>query len=99
MNAAKASAPATAAAPLEPTTLTVAPLAGAATAALELKLAPTMALEQAFSPKSARTSAAVLIRGILAAGTLEAITDRGPFRRLGRRLDQDFVAPSAIELA
>src|SRR3954452_18265630 len=99
MNAAKASAPASAAAPLEPTTLTVAPLAGAATAALELKLAPTMALEQALSPKRATTSAAVLIRGILAAGALEAIPDRGPFRRVVRRLDQDFVAPGAVELA
>jgi hypothetical protein len=61
MNAAKASAPATAAAPLVLTTLTVAPLAGAVTVVLELKLAPTIAFEQAFNPKSARTSAAVLM--------------------------------------
>jgi hypothetical protein len=41
--------------------VTVPALAGAATAAVELKLAPTIALEQAFSPNSARTSAAVLM--------------------------------------
>jgi hypothetical protein len=59
MKAAKASAPATAAAPLPVlTTVTVPALAGAA---VELKLAPTIALEQAVSPTSAKASAAFLI--------------------------------------
>jgi hypothetical protein len=62
MKAAKTSAPATAAAPLPVlTTVTVPELAGAAAAALELKLAPTIAFEQALSPKSAQTSPAVLM--------------------------------------
>jgi hypothetical protein len=60
-NAAKASAPATAAAPPVLTTVTVPALAGAATAAVELKLAPTIALEQPFSPQSATMTAAVLM--------------------------------------
>src|SRR6185295_3645406 len=98
MKAAKASAPTTAAAPPPVLTMVTVPaLAGAA--AVELKLVPTIAFEHAFSPSRTRTSAAVLIRGILAAGALQAIAHRSPFQRLGGRLDQDFVAARGVELA